>query len=108
MTAIGNEGMLAASIVAKATLTMALALMAVRVARRSRAAVRHALLAAAFAVLPMMPVASLIAPSVPIPVPAGIATPTFVPAFDEVQPTEPAATSSAAPAAKPHPFRPSL
>jgi hypothetical protein len=61
---------LAASIVAKATVTTALSLAGVRLARRSRAAVRHALMAAAFGVLLALPVASVVAPPVLIPVSA--------------------------------------
>jgi hypothetical protein len=55
---------LAASIVAKATVTMVLALLGVRLARRSSAAVRHVLWAAAFAVLLALPLASILVPSV--------------------------------------------
>ena len=63
------SGSLAASIVAKVTVTMALALVGVRLARKSRAALRHLLLAAAFAVLLVLPMASIVAPSVPLEVP---------------------------------------
>ena len=65
-----NEMMLAvsssltASIVAKATVLLMLALIGTTLARRSRAAVRHALLAAAFGVLLALPAASLIVPPV--------------------------------------------
>jgi TonB family protein len=63
-------GSLATSIVAKVTMTMVTALVGVRLARRSRAAVRHALLAAAFAVSLSLPMASILIPSVqPIQVP---------------------------------------
>jgi uncharacterized protein (TIGR03435 family) len=62
---------LAASIVAKVTVTMALALIGAWLARRSRAAVRHALLAAAFGVILVLPIASIVAPSVRIAVPVG-------------------------------------
>ena len=61
---------LAASIVAKVTVTTALALSGARMARRSRAAVRHALIAAAFGVLLALPVASLLIPPVRIVAPA--------------------------------------
>jgi hypothetical protein len=47
----------AASIVAKVTVTTALGLIGAWLARRSRAAVRHALLAAAFGVLLVLPIA---------------------------------------------------
>jgi hypothetical protein len=49
MLAISSS--LAGSIIAKVTVTTALGLVAARLARRSRAAVRHALLAAAFGML---------------------------------------------------------
>jgi TonB family protein len=54
----------AASMAAKATVIAGLGLAAARLAGRSRAAVRHALLAAAFGVLLVMPVVSLVAPPV--------------------------------------------
>jgi TonB family protein len=56
----------AASIVAKATVATALCLLGTWLARRSRAAVRHALLTAAFGVLLLLPIASLVAPPVRI------------------------------------------
>jgi TonB family protein len=75
MPAIGQimlavSSSLAASIVAKVTVTTALALIGAWLARRSRAAVRHALLAAAFAVLLVLPAASIVAPPVRITLPA--------------------------------------
>lgn len=60
---------LPASIVAKATVIAAFGLVGARLARRSRAAVRHVLLAATFGVLLLLPVASLIVPPVRIAVP---------------------------------------
>jgi TonB family protein len=57
---------LAASLVAKATVAAALGLTGAWLARRSRAAVRHALLSATFGVLLALPVASLLAPPVRI------------------------------------------
>src|SRR5580700_5096737 len=69
---------LAASIVLKATVATALALIGAWVARRSRAAVRHALLAAAFGVLLALPIASIVTPPVRIEVPAAARV---VPAF---------------------------
>jgi uncharacterized protein (TIGR03435 family) len=59
----------AASILAKVTVTLVLALIATRLARRSRAAVRHVLLAAAFGVILVLPLASIVAPSVRVEVP---------------------------------------
>lgn len=75
MMSLINEAMLAvssslaASIAIKATIVTALALMGAWLARGSRAAVRHALLAAAFGVLLALPVASLVIPSIRIAVP---------------------------------------
>ena len=60
----------AGSLVLKATLIVALALAASRFARRSRAAERHVLLAAAFAALLVLPLASLVVPTVSVEVPA--------------------------------------
>ena len=68
MMSLINEAMLAvsssvaASIVAKATVTTALGLTGVWLARKSRAAVRHALLAATFGVLLALPIASILEP----------------------------------------------
>jgi uncharacterized protein (TIGR03435 family) len=59
----------ALSIVVKVTVIAALALAAARFARNSRAAARHVLLAAGFAVILLLPLASIVAPSVPIEVP---------------------------------------
>ncbi len=53
---------LAASIVAKVTVTTALGLIGAWLARRSPAAVRHAFLGAAFGVLLLLPIVSLVAP----------------------------------------------
>jgi bla regulator protein blaR1 len=75
MIPVINEGMLAiggswaASIVAKATVAMSLGLIAAWLAARTRAAVRHALLAAAFGVVLALPIISVVAPSVHIAVP---------------------------------------
>ncbi len=60
---------LPASIVAKTTVIAAFGLMGARLARRSRAAVRHVLLAITFGVLLLLPVASLIVPPIRIAVP---------------------------------------
>ncbi len=64
----------ALSILVKATIVTALALGCARLARGNRAAVRHLVLAAAFAVLLLLPMASLFAPSVRIPVPIAAST----------------------------------
>ena len=60
--AVGNSQ--AASLVAKATVTLVLALVGVWFARRSSAAVRHVILAAAFAMLLALPIASTLVRSV--------------------------------------------
>src|SRR5688500_13718879 len=60
---------LALSLVVKATVVMTLALVAVWVARRSRASVRHMLLAVAFGVLLILPVAAVMVPVVPVTLP---------------------------------------
>jgi uncharacterized protein (TIGR03435 family) len=65
--AVSNS--LAASIVAKVTFIAALGLMGSWLARRNRAAVRHAILAAVFGVLLTLPAASLLAPPVRVAVP---------------------------------------
>jgi TonB family protein len=57
---------LAASILAKITLTTALGVLGAWLARQSRAAVRHTILSAAFAMLLAVPIASFVAPPVRI------------------------------------------
>jgi hypothetical protein len=70
----------AVSILVKATATLALALTVARCAPRTRAAARHVLLAAAFAILLVLPIASMLAPplriTLPIPLQRG-ANPTI-------------------------------
>ena len=61
--------MLVTSILAKVTITLGLALSGARLARNSRASVRHVLLASAFAVILVLPLASVVAPSVRVEVP---------------------------------------
>jgi uncharacterized protein (TIGR03435 family) len=56
-------GSFALSLLVKATLTLSAALLACRFARRTRAAARHVLLTAAFAILCALPVASVAIPS---------------------------------------------
>ena len=63
---------LAASIVAKVTVTTALGLVAAWLARGSRAAVRHALLAAAFGVMLLLPIVSVVVPPLHIGVPVQV------------------------------------
>src|SRR5262249_25318894 len=59
----------AAAVLVKATVVTLAALAATRLARRTRAAVRHVLLAATFAVLLALPLASLVVPSIAVPLP---------------------------------------
>jgi uncharacterized protein (TIGR03435 family) len=61
--AIGLGASFAAMLVVKATLTLAVALAVTGLARRSRAAARHVLLVAAFAVILALPAASFVIPS---------------------------------------------
>ncbi len=70
MLAISSS--LAASIVAKVTVTMALGLMAAWLTRSSRAAVRTALLAAMFGVMLLLPIVSVVMPPLHVGVPAGV------------------------------------
>ncbi len=70
MLAVSNS--LAASIIAKVTIITALGLLAAWLARDNRAAVRHALLAAMFGVILLLPVASLLMPPLHIGVPTVI------------------------------------
>jgi uncharacterized protein (TIGR03435 family) len=67
LLAVGSS--LAASIVVKVTVIISLALCAAWLARGSRAAVRHALLAAAFGVTLLLPIASVLVPPVHLGVP---------------------------------------
>ena len=64
--------MTVAALLLKVTVILALALAGTRLARHSRAAVRHVQLAASFAVLLMLPPASLVAPAVGIAMPAAM------------------------------------
>jgi hypothetical protein len=68
--AIGIGASFAATLLAKATLTLAVAHAVTGLARRSRAAARHVLLVAAFAVLLVLPVASYMMPSRGVRLPA--------------------------------------
>jgi bla regulator protein BlaR1 len=70
MLAISSS--LGLSIVAKVTVATALGLVAVSLARGSRAAVRHALLTMVFAVALLLPIASVIAPPIHLTVPATV------------------------------------
>jgi bla regulator protein BlaR1 len=81
MLAISSS--LATSIVAKVTITTALGLAAAWVARGNRAAIRHALLAATFGVILLLPVVSLMAPQVHIIVPVEVERRVAVPPLVE-------------------------
>ena len=70
MLAIGSS--LAASIVAKVTVTTALGLAAAWLARGNRAAVRHALLAATFGVMLLLPIVSAVMPPLHVAVPVQV------------------------------------
>src|SRR5438105_2588059 len=90
MLAIGSS--LAASIVAKVTVIMALAIFAAWLARGGRAAVRHALLAAAFGVTLLLPLASVLLPSIylgviHLGVPVAVESRAAVPTVIEVTPS---------------------
>jgi uncharacterized protein (TIGR03435 family) len=63
---------LAASIVAKVTVTMALGLIAAWLARGNRAAVRHALLAAMFGTVLLLPIVSVVMPPLHVGVPVKV------------------------------------
>jgi uncharacterized protein (TIGR03435 family) len=63
------NGWALASLVAKVTVVLGVALAVSRLARRRSAAVRHVLLGASFAVLLGLPIASVIAPTIPVSVP---------------------------------------
>jgi uncharacterized protein (TIGR03435 family) len=56
----------------KVTVILSLALAGTRLTRRSRAAVRHVLLSGAFGILLILPIASVVAPSVSVAVPAAV------------------------------------
>jgi uncharacterized protein (TIGR03435 family) len=61
-------GSVALSMMAKATVATAIAIVAGWLARRQRAAIRHLIFVAAFAVLALLPVATAVMPAVPVPV----------------------------------------
>jgi hypothetical protein len=86
------SGSLAGSMVAKATVVAALGLIGARLAHKNRAAVRHALLAATFGVMLLLPVASLVAP--PVRIAVAVRNGTVLPppgwAVDEIPPVTPA------------------
>jgi len=94
----------AISLVAKGTVVAALGLISARFARRSRAAVRHALLASTFSVLLALPIVSFLATPVPIAVPVAKGDSNISSLFDYTSvPSagEPASGRFSAAAAKP-------
>jgi len=76
-TLLAASNSAAASILVKGTIAIAIGLAAVKLARNSRAAVRHTLLAAMFGVLLLLPVATLVEPPVRIALPAEAKPATF-------------------------------
>src|SRR5262245_42133561 len=60
------DGSAAVAILSKVTIVLAVALVAARLARKSSAAIRHGVLAAAFAVLLVLPIASAVVPTIPV------------------------------------------
>jgi uncharacterized protein (TIGR03435 family) len=77
--AIGSS--LAASIVAKVSVIMALGLIAAWLARGNRAAMRHALLAAMFSAMLLLPTISLVMPPLHIGLPVRVTSQTALPEF---------------------------
>lgn len=75
------SGSLAASIVAKASVIMALGLMAAWLARGNCAAMRHALLAAMFGAILLLPIVSVVMPPLHVGVPVGVQNQTALPQF---------------------------
>lgn len=92
---------LAALIVIKVTVVAALGLAAAWLARRSRAAVRHALLAVMFGATLVLPIASIVAPPVRVTVPVAGMSRAWPPVVNTTAPIQPvtAAASRAAPTA---------
>jgi uncharacterized protein (TIGR03435 family) len=84
------------SVLVKATVVLALALTAVRVAHRSPAAVRALLLASAFAALVVLPVVAFMAPQRRIEIPISSAVPTAVFFEDDTALRQPAVSRSPA------------
>jgi uncharacterized protein (TIGR03435 family) len=98
------SGSLVVSTLVGATLAMALVLAAVRVTRHSRAALRHVLLAAAFAMIALLPVAVVVVPSISVPVPIASAyasTPAVDLIAEVVTPNGPDAALPGAPVSAP-------
>jgi bla regulator protein blaR1 len=60
------------SLIAKATIVLAMGLAVARLARRARASIRHLVLVATFATLLVLPMAALVLPAIEIGVPVGL------------------------------------
>lgn len=92
LIAVSNS--LAVAIIAKVTITTVLGLLAAWLARHSRAAVRHALLAATFGAMLLLPAASLLMPPLPVGVPAAIENSTAFLQFGISADAEPSAKAA--------------
>ena len=84
----------AMSLMVKGTAVVTLGLMCAWLARRRRAALRHALLASAFGILLALPIVSLIAPPVTIRVPVLASDSVVLPLFDYNLTSSPSQTPS--------------
>ena len=85
----------AVSVLVKATVVVLAALGCARLARRHRAAVRHLVLAAGFAVLLILPLASLLAPAVRVAIPIAASKGLVTPSPDAVPEMAAVGSSSA-------------
>jgi uncharacterized protein (TIGR03435 family) len=95
--------MMTLSILLKVTVTMLLAIGAVRASKHSPAAVRHVVLAAAFAVVLLLPIASIIAPTIRVPVPAVVQDALIPVDINPVSDSTAAAPKAVAPSRLPEP-----
>lgn len=82
-----TDGLSLVSIVVKATIVIVGALLLVWLRRGSAAAVRHVFLAASFAMLLVLPIASFLAPSIHIPVPIATRASSLTGLFEDIQGT---------------------
>jgi uncharacterized protein (TIGR03435 family) len=79
----------------KVTVILVLALVGARLMRHSRAAVRHVMLAAAFIVVMVLPIASLVGPTIQIAMPAAVQEAIALPDINPIVPETTVATSAA-------------
>jgi uncharacterized protein (TIGR03435 family) len=86
--------MTAAALLLKVTIVLSLALIATRLTRQSRASVRHVLLAAAFAVVMILPIASVVGPTIQIAVPEAVQDAIPFPDDTSLVPLQPVTTSA--------------